>query len=685
MSESSHPVDFSDASGPSRFLLSFIQALLKTGYYTPGHPETDRAREGLYNDFASVVRGHHELTFVTTTAQDMRYIFIDGITDEPESISGYMLKGMAEMFIPKFLAYFDRKNLLSFSIKACISREEFENFLDIMSESPQEQDAAAPTKEKLTLDLINKSVLNISTVFNVDLVGKERKLPWRVEMSLTRLKRDLSVIPLYRNLSEDKIADIKHMVFDDIIRPIRSHVIVKEILINLDIISTDIAGISRDEFVKRVTSYVNKEYLLGAAPEILEFLIFLQDSHEKIQDENLLERISFTKKIARNVALKLIDYGVAAEDVLLAYCDRGILETTELPDTLQNRIRTREEAEKFIKDPDAYYAGLSKSKSSDEKMNTARQLLLFVPELIMRRLYDITEDVLIRVNSSGYDLSDIDEGLSGDIVLSVGKTIRESPKDEQMRILEITDLMGELALVILTDYLTHPSRLVRKISCDKLIHHGKASLPVLMESLDTRPDPHFVRNVIMILAEICRDTPELEEVFTTHLRHNDSRIRAESITGLATLCGEKAEDLLLHSLQDESPLVRKRAVWALAKIHSSSAKLLSYYTESLTGKVVEDESVIEQILSHIRTYQVDSFEAREFEKTIVDALSKGSGMLGKLSAKHAISSSLRAAMCDTLASIGSEKSLDILKKISKKDDPSVRSRAAAALKAIMGK
>ncbi|MEF9427324.1 MAG: hypothetical protein L0956_09210 [Candidatus Mariimomonas ferrooxydans] len=41
-------------SGLAEFILLFIQALLKTGYYIPGHPETEKARESLHAHFKKV-------------------------------------------------------------------------------------------------------------------------------------------------------------------------------------------------------------------------------------------------------------------------------------------------------------------------------------------------------------------------------------------------------------------------------------------------------------------------------------------------------------------------------------------------------------------------------------------------------------------------------------------------------
>ena len=52
-----------------------------------------------------------------------------------------------------------------------------------MTESPYAKEKEGDVREKLTMDLIKNNILSVSTVFNVDLVGKCKKLNWRVEMS----------------------------------------------------------------------------------------------------------------------------------------------------------------------------------------------------------------------------------------------------------------------------------------------------------------------------------------------------------------------------------------------------------------------------------------------------------------------------------------------------------------------
>jgi hypothetical protein len=40
----------------AEFLLALIQAFLRTGYYTPDHPESQKAKVGLYENFQRKLR-----------------------------------------------------------------------------------------------------------------------------------------------------------------------------------------------------------------------------------------------------------------------------------------------------------------------------------------------------------------------------------------------------------------------------------------------------------------------------------------------------------------------------------------------------------------------------------------------------------------------------------------------------
>jgi len=671
-----------ESSEVSVFILSFIQALLKTGYYSPGHPETSRARKGLYNSLLTALKGHREITFITKLAKESRDVIIDGIFDEPVSLSGFMLKGRAEMFIPKFLDYFDRKNLSSFSIKACITEEEFETFIDIMSESPGQEEKAADSKEELTMELISKGVLNVSTIFNIDIVGKDRKLPWRVEVSLTRLKKDLSLIPLYKNLSKEKKSEIKNMVFDDIIRPIKSPSIIKDILINLDIISNDIAGISKEEFEDRATDFMHKEHVLEAAPELLKFYLMVKQSYEKLKDENILPRLIFLEQITRKIGLKIIGYGFTDEPFLLDCFESGILAADNLPESVRTKIRRRAETDIFIKDPRKFITALEESESREDIDVKAMTLLNLIPELLKRNSLIETEEIMGKAALKGFDFLKTGSGLADEIILGMEKRLEDGSKEDQVRLLRMMDIMGKLSTFSFVNLITHNSRLVRKISCEILAQRGKSVIPIILNSLESIEDWRFIRNALMILGEDRDAMPELKDVFLKYINHEEPRVRVEAVGGISNMPGEDVEAVLLKALNDDDAAVRRKAVFGLGKIMSLNPETTAYFSDIITGKRREDDFVVERALTFLQAYDPELSETQQLRVALQEALAKSESLIGKFSSGHVLSSRLKAKACETLGFIGDKKAIVLLKKLAKSKDSQISKKALEAAERI---
>jgi hypothetical protein len=83
------------------FVLHLIQALLRTGYYTPDHPESKRAKEGLYQQFQSLFEVDDELAFLVREEQQKQEILVEGILPEAQRLSRMMLKGMLNIWSGK--------------------------------------------------------------------------------------------------------------------------------------------------------------------------------------------------------------------------------------------------------------------------------------------------------------------------------------------------------------------------------------------------------------------------------------------------------------------------------------------------------------------------------------------------------------------------------------------------------
>jgi hypothetical protein len=54
------------------FILHIVQAFLRTGYYTPDHPESIKAKEGLYQQFKASSSARMKLLFLRGTIRSKK-------------------------------------------------------------------------------------------------------------------------------------------------------------------------------------------------------------------------------------------------------------------------------------------------------------------------------------------------------------------------------------------------------------------------------------------------------------------------------------------------------------------------------------------------------------------------------------------------------------------------------------
>ena len=91
------------------------------------------------------------------------------------------------------------------------------------------------------------------------------------------------MIPLFKDIPKDKADEIRRLVFEDIIRPLTTPQLVTDILLNLDLISSDIAGFNADEFEEKTINYIDRKLMPEVAQQIVERIAALKKAYEKVQ------------------------------------------------------------------------------------------------------------------------------------------------------------------------------------------------------------------------------------------------------------------------------------------------------------------------------------------------------------------------------------------------------------------
>lgn len=669
--------------GLSEFVLSLIQAFLKTGYYRPDHPEAQKARTGLYGSLRTFLEGKREISFISAVEGGTPDVFIGGILDEPVTIRTIMIKGMAEMFIPKFIDYFERKNLSSFSMKSAISEAEFEKFIAIMTESPL-FDRETDVREKLTIDLIKNEVLMVSTIFNVDLVGKGRKLPWRVELSISRLKRDLNLIPLYKSISEERKNEIRKLVFEDIIRPLKSPKLIKELLANLDLISSDLVGLDTDAFETRIVEHLDEKLLPLVSRELLRDIARLESSFGKLKEVELLVRLEYLKRITKRTGMKLLEFGTAEEELFSDFVKYRILTLAEIHESVRSAVASRLSLDRFLASPGTFFEELTEDLSPKDLRAKFELLFGFFPALLAAGRYGEIREIHRLSRERGVppemsDHPDLVEHISGE----ANARAERAGKEETSELLNVLSLIGETGTFALVDMLDNGNRFARRSAIEVLRQKGPEIVPLVLSRIDKKDGWYFLRNAVTLLSSQSTEDPGIEELFKRTLHHPEANVRKEAARGITTVMGERAGNLLVPLLRDENEDVRKRAISSLAAIGCVLPEAVSFFVNVLTNKTGKDDTVLEPVLNALEEAPIPRGKEPQLEDALIDLL-RDSSVLGFLRRKSDQDLRVKEAALKALGAFGTSKSVKTLKKYSSDKSTVLGKAASEALERIEG-
>ena len=170
------PADRAKVKPSGEFLMDLTKAMLRSGYYSPDHPGSEGAKQGLYAAFMRCLGDSSEIMITNQEDRERSDILITGILDEPVNVRTLVGSGMAELFVPKLREYFKRKGLVSIAIKKDITPEHFDCFMDIMSDPKADTDGKDKIGKLLSNALIGHGITEISTVFVDDLILLELNL-----------------------------------------------------------------------------------------------------------------------------------------------------------------------------------------------------------------------------------------------------------------------------------------------------------------------------------------------------------------------------------------------------------------------------------------------------------------------------------------------------------------------------
>ncbi len=673
----------------AHFLLALIQAFLRTGYYTSDHPEAQKAKIGLYEDFQGLFSQRDELTFLIREELEGKHILIEGVLPEIQDLNKLMIEGMAEMYVPRFVKFLEDKDLISLTLKNAMTSAEFTKLVDVMSEPSFVETRDKGDKERFSRTLQEKGIVNISYIYNEELVTV-RNIPWRAQIALTRLKKDFSMVPYFTDLDLEGLRKVRRQIIQDLIRPLRNPEAIFYILVNSDLAVTE--EFKEAEIDQEIIECLSDELLAGLSQALLKEN-FRRGKAEPVQGKSV--------ELAKDLANILNLRGVKGrESILQEYVKHKLISADQLPAEMQNQIRLEQLTKRIIQDSNSILGQLDKIQDEQKYLRVARTLVAIMPELSRRDHFQPILEVIScfdRHLSEKKDLSSctaqiLDEICKGEIILALKSKFLMGRKETCEAIAPIFYKLGTRALPQLVSILIRSQdHIVRKNACELVTQIDPSAINFILNKLNEKgSETRTIIDILRILAELDTDGAEhpLANSVLSFLNHENPHIRAEALRVYYRIKKAEGKVLYLDLLNDSDVNVQKEAIECLARVKSGTAlgkfmEMLKNPDDIPSDKRTQIEACLYRSMGFYGNFERPEMGTLEdFLLATLDS-KVGSGTLRWTTIKKkAIQPEVITAICEALGKIGTRKSNGVLQKLKKQKDTPWQKKAEQALEKI---
>jgi HEAT repeat protein len=685
------------------FLMDVTKAMLRSGYYSADHPGSKGAKQGLYQKLQNCLGESREIMITRQETRQQVDILITGILEEPVNVRTLVGAGMADLFLPKLREYFKRKSLVSFAIKKEISLEHFESFVDIMSDPKADSSEGTKTGDLLSNALAEHGISEISTVFMDDLIMLELNLPWRVEMAIQRLAKDLKMLPMFQSESDENIRALKLQIIQDIIRPLKHPQFLKDLIINCYIIAKHVESIETQDIEQVIIEAFPLNTLLPTSQFIFEELNELRERHAEDSDNPaLVKRVEGVKRILKSVVRRLILSDVkGAQRFLEQLYQNDVLTFEELPADAQYLVNTLKMARDVQAHLPAYVYRIVNAETSEDAIVLMKFCRRVLPTVIENNEWQIALLLTKAVDKAGKDNQVFTEESSlssnpqtfmyRDLTESLVSTYSTAEETDRKFIDEIAGLLGPQGIEILSKVLTDcDNRQARKSATEALIRQGPMAQQWVVKMLgkaDNQPW-YLLRNALMILRFVGKSEKGIDRA-RSFVSHAHPRVRDEALHTLLELEANDAEQLVINALADPDDKVQWRATNALVELAPLSEASVARIIQMIQAEIPEENeaaaahsrkvcNIIRSLGTVVTINNIQAIEAAILNiAQVINAQKKGLLKRLKKSSASPQTAILSAAIA-TLGKIGTPQSNAFLKKLA----GSKTAQAEAARKAM---
>lgn len=706
------------------FTLNLVKALLQTGWYSPEHSLARAATEDLFRQFRTLTEGERDLSYVLVSTVDERGVMIDGLLAEPIEVAKALRGILGDHFVAKFHEYFIRNQIASFTIKRHITEDEFRRFLNLWvtwaTKTAHAESGHAVMSDELTV----AGVLAVTVVGMDEVPGARRHLPWPVKIALGRLRKDLRRIPMLRHADEATLARLKSEVIEDVMRPLSRPTLLVDLLLNADLVAEGQDVVTPAGVEDGMVQTLRVEMVHKAAHVLNETLARVHDKGARREDLPGWEYEEYRTtldRVTRKVLVRLAEadfseaYGLLQE----AY-GRGLIDVGTLPETLQNRIRSSELTEWFLKDPNAFYRDFANAATPAAYRRCASLVKFIVPELIRRgevrpmtailailhrHLHEPHPSFPAREESARDLLRHFEEAGHIDHVVELAV---KTTKEGRGGLVQGLILFRESIVPALLFHLVRSEDAsVRKAALGMLEQVGAAGVPFIVAELRAHRHPWYVvRNLVVLLGAVADTHDEAATQAVSEYRgHPRPQVREACLEALARIQGPAAGAHIAPFLDDPEPHIVRRAIHHAGAIRYSDPAFVRRLLAMLapppsrrpagTTPSVEErkdlagDAFASAVLSALARYGPDLLvTVPEVEFTLCRLVRRPSAvrrLLSRFGLRRRLPGDLVVQAIRVLGSIGGPMSERVLDDLARRGPEPVRQVAAEALARVRGR
>ncbi|HEY8078994.1 MAG TPA: protein kinase, partial [Labilithrix sp.] len=328
------------ASGFPGFFLLFSSAVLRYGRFERGHPEAPQATKDFLKSTRAALRGRREMTFARRDSQ--KSIGFCVMTGHSEIVDLKRLLG-SQLFgshgVP-FIEALVKKGVAAMTIREGIPEMEIQYLIEML--------LGPHAHEDLRKELLTKPLRHISVIFVTDVVGRDRKLTWKVGLCASRLARDLRALSNVRGISLKKMREIREDLITGVARLLTKGDEVRQFLFNADLVDEAVANLRGFSSFQVARPMV--ESLLHIACAEAAILLAQDFDEGKINREVLR---GYIKMFATRMA-EAGERSDQSDHALAELYRRHIITDEEMPRDLRETIRASTLADALVRDPSQF-------------------------------------------------------------------------------------------------------------------------------------------------------------------------------------------------------------------------------------------------------------------------------------------------------------------------------------------